>query len=560
MTARLRALLTGASELAAFGVAAVVMTWPLAAHLRDRVPNIGDPLLTSWVLPWVVRALGTQPFELFGANIFHPEPNTLAYMDHMLAAVPLAAPVWLLTGDGILVNNLTVVLLVALGGWAAYRLALDLTGSRWASAVAGTIFAFSPYTFAHLSHTNLLITYAMPPAWLFARRVVVDARTRDAVGLTVFWLLSALSSWYYAVFVSLSLAALVGAEVLVRRRRVRWRRVAVLLGCAAAVVVAVAFVLSRPYVEVQERYPQAARTIEEAESYSSTPKSLLAPPPGNTLYGDALARFRQPSGFNEVTLFPGLVPTALAAAALVGAVRRRRVAEVVPWLAAGGVMFVLAFGPFLSIGSYRIRLPFFFLYRGVEALRFIRNPGRAGILVMLAVGILAALALARISDPKRRAALCAVAVVVIGVEYSHVPVETSEAPRPSRVHEVLAASDVEGAVVALPTVEVREGELVSELQAREARYVAFSAEHWRPLLNGYSGFFPPTFEEMARAVQDFPSPSSLDFLRGRGTVFVTVHLDQLSGSVWEHLQDGVDSPSLELVLDDGKVRLYRLLP
>lgn len=546
-----------ALELLAFGVSAVAMTWPMAVHLGDRVSNQGDPLLTSWVLPWSLRALGRDPFDLFQANIFHPEPNTLAYMDHMVAATPIAAPAWLLSGDGIVVNNFTVIALIALGGWSAYLLALDVTGSRYSAAVAGVIFAFSPYVFSHLSHTNLLATYALPAVWLFGRRVVRDARSWDAVGLAVFWVLAVLSSWYYAAFISVSLAALVGTELIILRRDVAWRRVVLLGGGAALVTVTVALVFSRPYTSVQDRYPQAVRTIGEAEIYSSGPKSILAPPPGNRLYGASTERFRTPGSFNEKTLFPGLIPAGLVSVAVLGAVRRRRFAEVAPWVFAGGAMLLVSFGPYLTYGDFRLKLPFYFLYQWVEPLRFIRAPGRAAVLVMLAIAVLAAIALARIRRPLARVCVCVAAVVLVGAEYAHAPLSLADAPRPSKAHRYMASSSVRGGVVELPTIPLADGKPIPGAEVREARYVSFSTVHWRPLLNGYSGFFPPTHTEMVRAMQTFPSARSLRFLRRRGVVFVVVHLDALPGSPWERLTNGIDHPELELVVD-GRVRLYRL--
>lgn len=51
----------------------------------------------------------------------------------------------------------------------------------------------------------------------------------------------------------------------------------------------------------------------------------------------------------------------------------------------------------------------------------------------------------------------------------------------------------------------------------------FSTAHWRPLLNGYSGFAPPSYFEMLHALQDFPAASALDYLRGRGVRYLLVH-------------------------------------
>lgn len=544
-------------ELLAFFAATVIMTWPMLLHLPDGLLNLGDPLLNSWVLPWTVRAVGTGPLRMFEANIFHPEPGTLAYTDHMLSTVPVAAPAWLATGNGVFVQNVVVLAMVALGGWSAYRLALDVTRVRPAAAVAGAIFGFSPFVVSHLSQVQLLATYAIPAAWLFGRRVVRHARPRDAVGLTVFWILGVLSSWYQAAFLSLSLAVLVVVEAFLRRRTLVWRRVAILLGAALAVVMVVAFVFSRPYVDVQERYPQAVRSVSEAELYSATPRSLLAALPGSVLYGRLTEKFRAP-GFIERTLFVGLVPAGLVVMAVTRAARRRRLSEVIPWLAVGGSMFVIAFGPYLRRGSLRIPLPFLALYELVPPIRFIRAPGRAGGVMMLAVAVLAAIALAQIVRPRLRTAVGALAVVLVGLEYAAVPMKLMPAPQPGEAHRYLASSTEPGAVVELPTIPIVDDRPVPSAEVRETRYVYFSTVHWRPILNGYSGFFPPTHEQMVREMQSFPSPSSMRFLRGRGVAFVTVHLGLLPGTPWERLSDGIRDPSLELVVDDGQVRLYRL--
>lgn len=553
----LRPLAVGAAEIAAFVAATIFMTWPLVLHLPSRLSNLGDPMLNSWVVAWVVRAVGTNPLRLFQGNIFHPEPDTLAYTDHMLSVLPVSAPTWLATHNGVFVHNVVLLALVAFGGWSAYRLALYVTGRRAAAAAAGVIFGFSPYVVSHLSQIQLLATYAIPATWLWGLRLLRTARRRDALGLATFSVLGILSSWYMAVFLFLSLAALLGAEAVVRRREIAWRRVAVLLAAVGVVVAAVAFVVSRPYVAIQERYPQAARSVGEAELYSVTPRSVLVAPPENVLYGDITARFR-PSDYIERTLFVGLVPGVLAISSVAGAIRRRRAREVAPWLVAGGSMLVLAFGPFMRFGSLRLPLPFLVLHAMAPPLRFIRAPGRAFGVMMLAVAVLAAMALARGRRPRLRTTLSVAAVVLVGVEFASVPMTLTPAPQPSSAYGYLAASRVPGAVLELPTVPVVDGRPEPGAEVKETVYVYLSTAHWRPILNGYSGLFPPTHAEMVREVQSFPGPSSLRFLRSRGVSFVAVHLDELEGGPWESLARGIRDPALDLVADDGRVRLYRL--
>jgi hypothetical protein len=84
------------AALALFIVLAVVHTWPLAsdpAHL-SRNEN-GDTLLNTWIVAWVIHQAPRAPLQLFNANIFYPEPNTLAYSEALLVQSAMGAPlVW----------------------------------------------------------------------------------------------------------------------------------------------------------------------------------------------------------------------------------------------------------------------------------------------------------------------------------------------------------------------------------------------------------------------------------------------------------------------------------
>ena len=55
---------------------AVVLFWPLAAHLGTDIPlDLGDPLPQSWQVAWDGHALATQPLDFFQSNQFWPLPR-----------------------------------------------------------------------------------------------------------------------------------------------------------------------------------------------------------------------------------------------------------------------------------------------------------------------------------------------------------------------------------------------------------------------------------------------------------------------------------------------------
>ncbi len=85
------------ASLAFFVLLAVVHTWPLAtAPGRLSRNDTADTVHHEWILAWDAHQLAHDPRHLFDANIFYPEPDTLAYSDHLIVQGVIAAPLfWL---------------------------------------------------------------------------------------------------------------------------------------------------------------------------------------------------------------------------------------------------------------------------------------------------------------------------------------------------------------------------------------------------------------------------------------------------------------------------------
>jgi len=97
----------------------------------------------------------------------------------------------------------------------------------------------------------------------------------------------------------------------------------------------------------------------------------------------------------------------------------------------------------------------------------------------------------------------------------------------------------------------------------DARYVYFSIFHWHDLVNGYSGFFPPSYAKLTARERDFPSREALDFLRGRGVDYIAVHGAFYGPERYPTIVAQLDrAPGLQLVIaapwEGSESRLYRL--
>ena len=57
----------------------------------------------------------------------------------------------------------------------------------------------------------------------------------------------------------------------------------------------------------------------------------------------------------------------------------------------------------------------------------------------------------------------------------------------------------------------------------DSLYMLGSTVHWQPILNGYSGYFPPSFFELMEYCETFPDERSVAYLKSRGVDLIVVH-------------------------------------
>jgi hypothetical protein len=86
-----------------------------------------------------------------------------------------------------------------------------------------------------------------------------------------------------------------------------------------------------------------------------------------------------------------------------------------------------------------------------------------------------------------------------------------------------------------------------------------STAHWRPMLNGYSGFRPPSYERSYASVREFPADHSLTALHSLGVTHVIVHKQAYTADAGLQRFTALSRVrSLALVAEDGDIVIYRL--
>ena len=330
----------------------------------------------------------------------------------------------------------------------------------------------------------------------------------------------AISSVYYAVIggIGLGVAGLVLLFSTSRRGRGRLLRQFVLAAVVAGVVSVPVGII---YLRVQQEQG-FGRSLFEAQQGAAYVTSYLKVPAGNVLYGRTGWLHREGGTRNDARregpereLFPGFLLIGLAA---VGLWRGWR-GDARPLASASAAMLVTGF--VLSLGPDGVRPLYATLHQSVFGFQAIRAPARFAVLVQFALSLLAALGWRELSrashDPSPRVPrwLPAMLVIVVPLEFAHLPTVLAAAPaRQSAVGQWLRAAPGRGAVAILP--------LGLDSDNTPARVQ--SLEHFRPLINGYSGQRPDFYPAVVDAVGGFPSDDAVVTLHDRGVQYVVTPL------------------------------------
>jgi hypothetical protein len=528
---------------------AIVHTWPLAtAPATLSLNDNGDAQLNEWIMAWVVHQLPRAPAELFQANIFYPAPDALAFSEPLIVPALLGAPVAWLGGSPVLVSNLIVMAGFALTALAGYALIYRWTGDRLAALLAGSTLAFNTHTLTRLAHVQGLHLYGLPLALLATDRLLSAPRTRAAPWLAVWMVTLAYTSGYLFVFG----AIMVGTAVLVRLPEWRHHAKMVLTRLLFAAVASAVFILPLwlPYRRTAIEQGMV-RSIQNVTEFSASLVGYLAA--AGTIHVSTWSRsfFKDPVD----SFFPGFVVIALALTAIWGL---RRTSATVPLKAEARwrVTMMLAIGMAGLVLSLGTRTPVYgWVYAVFPPMHGLRAAARFGILFLFAMSALAGLGLAALRErhpgSRRLAAVAIVLIALANVEALRAPFEYRRFDGIPGIYKLLAAE---------PRVVLVEVPFYPRQAAFEnAEYVLNSTAHWRPLLNGYSGYIPATYSAYADVFWFFPREHAIQAMRRAGVTHVMVHPARFGREGDEVIADLARRPEFELMAAGSRgIRLYRL--
>jgi hypothetical protein len=485
-------------------------TWPLLARFGSEIAgDRGDAWQTLWGFWWWRERIlaGASPFTCDALRWPWGTPLWLQTWD--LPSALALLPAWSLTPavSPLALYNAAVFASFPLAGFTAYLLCRELWGGDLAAFLAGALYTFSTYHFAHaLGHLHLASLqwsplYLVGLVWTVRRRGVRGPLTAGA-GLA----LAGAASLYHLAFCLVATAVLLAAWVLADRRAVLCapmaRRGALLV---AAFALLLGWDLAGMVVAARAE-PYAG--VHDAVFFSADLQAFFVPNAASA-WREGFDGWRAWSGNDaESAAYVGYVALALAAYAGV----RLRAAR--PWLAVAAVGAVLSLGPRLHVGGSVLDgppLPYALLVRAVPPLAWSGVPTRFTWLVTLGVSVAAGATLAALARGGRRGAAlaCALAALALVEGWPHAFV-TSRWPAPRYLQDL--AADAERWAVLDATAPTRQlwhqmlhrhpqvGGYVTRAPERLERLLAET-----PVLRAFYGApdaDPPPPDAAVRALQD----------------------------------------------------------
>jgi hypothetical protein len=194
----------------------------------------------------------------------------------------------------------------------------------------------------------------------------------------------------------------------------------------------------------------------------------------------------------------------------------------------------------------RFPLPQYLLALATPLYEIVRIPVRLGVSGMIGMSLLAGLAAAELSAHASQAFRVVSTAAIVALIYfvppagappipTQYPLQNAPRTHPELLDRLRANA---GAVLELPLLDP-----LTRNPASRANAVAMyrSTLHWRPLVNGYTSYWPAGFIERVRPTERLPDPSALRALVcSTGVRTILVNLDELGAeraAAWRGARD-----------------------
>ncbi|MEM7029819.1 MAG: hypothetical protein AAF629_09660 [Chloroflexota bacterium] len=573
--------------LAGYTVLTIFMTWPTLIHFATGIPGDGfDGWQNYWNQWWIKEALLVRQTHFFFTDILYP-PSGASLLFHTLNFFNglWTLPLQLNFGLAVAYNSVVFFhfILSGLGVFLLARYTLSRLlphhnrSTWWASFMAGVIFTYSPFHMAHLLGHMQVFSLIWPPFYmLWVLRIVNQWRLQpekplrktDLALAGLFLVFTTMIDWYQTLYMVLFTALILlwgWIATWLDKRPTSRVFLKPLFGLAAmGIAFGLLFApLIAPMATEASQADYMRPSFEENVILSADLVAFFMPSELHPIWGEAVLPVYQTftSTTSERLIFAGFVPLALAIFAVIR-YRRERLVQFWAWFTF--IFFVLALGPYLHVqgeivqwGDTPLPLPYLGLYKIVPFIGISRSLSRFDLMVMIGLGVLAAIGVLRLKTPGQ-----ILATAIVCVEFLAIPFPISVVDTPDFFKTL--GQDVEPyTIAALPMNWDRPSPLL------------YQTAHGKNLLTAYTSRQNPL--DLSRKTPVFQQWRNLsdDIINvDLATVAPTIFHDfQLRYIVLDYYQmppgperEGTEKwvtaalPNISPIVDDGRLKVYEAPP
>lgn len=460
----------------------VVATWPFVADpAGGLLGHPGNDVWNHvWGYWWVAQELEAGRLPYYTDLMNFPRPGRLFFIDTFGAILTLPVQ-WL--GGPVLAYNTAVFLSFWASGLCAWLLtrhvvrAVEGEHQDHVSYIAAIGYIFAPHLLAQAYNgiTETLNAFGLPLAMLAVMRLYERPTPRRAVEAALAGAFAMLANWYFGFFAALGAVLWLLSQAFWRRDRIHWAALplpVLLAGGGGLLLVGPALLGFASTLGGEGAMVSRDREFVWKQLITHNVTDFVSFFHPGKFYSPDLKALH-----GEDLLIVTYLGWTLLLLAGLGLARLRRWRDSAPWLLWLVVYVVMTLGPYLYVNGEhvlvdgrRIPLPFLAFFDALPVFERISHPFRFVMGVQLALGVLAALGLARL--PRWGQGLAA---VVLGLELllgspAVWPLPRASAEIPA-IYTEIKADPVPGAVLDLP---------VSVPNLERASYLYYQTLHGRP--------------------------------------------------------------------------------
>ncbi len=549
-----------------YGLLAIAATRPLMDSWTTAIPQGTEnsatvPLFNLWTMRWNIDRLEARLNGYWDAPIFQPANNTFAFSEPQPLMMGMAPVLWC-GGSWAAAFNLYLWLGISLAGVFANRLVYRMTNSAFAAWFGGAMLVLLPYTHWMLGLIQLVPMFGVVGT-IYALTTFGESPSvgRSFLLGTAF----AFTYWlcnYHGLFLSL-LLLLSGVWLLGRNLFKLGTWIKLLPGAAWCMLLIGPMIYQQRQVAAERQWERPADLIrtQSAEwgDFTATPWPQLLPIP------ELVDPHRKGWMLSPGYLKMGLAVIGVCFGLCVSRLR---------WLTVFLMQFTLlalvfAMGLKFQLGEWT---PYDWIRQHYPGLKLARNVFRFVVFAQVGIVLLASLGLAglwrgllkgakSVSDqsalPRRLSLVLTIGFLAV-IEVWPDPQTLVELPNlkmnQAWITWIKTNTPPDAVLACVPFPKAVNAPDFHQTTL----WMNFGLDHQRPLVNGYSGFFPNRYWDLQEAMANFPDEQSLTLLEENGTQYCVVDRTALSRSEIEQHPTASKKLVWQFSDDRARVDIYRL--